>query len=781
MVELLDTYSPNHRATPAEYRLAVYLSNGWDRMLRWDGRTPTTELAGISPPPRTLDTWLPAPVEAAGGSGVGIHLVRYRYLDSRTGYVSNPSEIREARVTAGNGKLTFLIGDATAGSVIGNLAFGATTITRGAGDWTTVFAIGDYVTIASAENAANNGLWGPVTNVSALVLTIGSAAFTVNADDDSASISRASEGRIRLSDDPKVDRIVLEGTIVGGTEEEFFKVTEVVNAEGTVIFDIPDDELEQAFLPWDDEGHDPPPVAKIVLSHADRIWLYAQVIHQVGTADFTNASVDVAEGATDPDWRESALGDSTAAVPTRPSVEWLIRKNGDDDVYEVDYYDESANKLVLKTAYQGTTEADAGYTLFSRANEIWVSRAGYPESFEPLNSLKGPAGEGAGPVVAAVGYGQNMIFFTDRSQFRISWEEDPLVDGQLIPITNVHGALSQRVVLSVEGVIYAMDRTGWTRWDGTFPERISRPVDDVRELIDYDQFESFHAVYLPEIRAIRWFFVLLGDTVPRYFVQLDVDNLQWGTGEYLQGVTESRLVPTAAGPSPYLGDDQGHLWESERGTSDGAGDAHHLVDAGGSTSDTLYVTDQLPVDGVGLAGAYLQWRKSDGTVAEQSLIVSNTELSLTLETPLSAAPTAGEIYWVGMIPARLRTRAYSARGSKRRKVRTSYATLEFTPEPEARRVQLRAYDNLQFLPRAWAPRSADREDLSGVAFPGTNVRYPFTDWLCDLSHADGQWSVPLGSEFRRYCEVEVECQEPNAVVELSSLEVAYDPVKDLHD
>lgn len=71
-------------------------------------------------------------------------------------------------------------------------AFAATVITRNdGGDWTDVFSVGDYVVIANAEDAGNNGTHGPVTAVSASDLTIGSAAFTVNADDTTATFTRS--------------------------------------------------------------------------------------------------------------------------------------------------------------------------------------------------------------------------------------------------------------------------------------------------------------------------------------------------------------------------------------------------------------------------------------------------------------------------------------------------------------------------------------------------------------------------------------------------------------
>jgi hypothetical protein len=69
-----------------------------------------------------------------------------------------------------------------------NIVFAATTITRIAGSWITDgFKLGDQVTIRSAEDAGNIGTFGPITALSATVITIASAAFTVNADDDTAT------------------------------------------------------------------------------------------------------------------------------------------------------------------------------------------------------------------------------------------------------------------------------------------------------------------------------------------------------------------------------------------------------------------------------------------------------------------------------------------------------------------------------------------------------------------------------------------------------------------
>ena len=69
--------------------------------------------------------------------------------------------------------------------------FTATTITRNdGGNWEVDgFRLQDIVTIANAEDGPNDGPFGPITGITASVITIGSASFTVNADDTTVTFS----------------------------------------------------------------------------------------------------------------------------------------------------------------------------------------------------------------------------------------------------------------------------------------------------------------------------------------------------------------------------------------------------------------------------------------------------------------------------------------------------------------------------------------------------------------------------------------------------------------
>lgn len=686
MTVLSSAYSSSHRAQVAEYRRFGYLSNGWNKCRRWGGRTATLETAGITGPSRVLDSWTPAPSTAGGACTPGFHQFRYRFQDSRTGYVSNPSEERELEVVSGAQQLTFPINTATATNII-------------------------------------------------------------------------------RSTDTKVDRILVEMTVAGGSD--WFLAGTALNSASSVAVSISDAALEVSFLDWEDDGHDPPPLAKNVLSHRERLWFYGQVTHAIGTCSPTNASVNVNAGSTDPDWTTEALGDAPGVATTV----WFFQVDGDTVEYEISYYDAGSTRIVLKSAYGGSTVTDSTYKIFSRTTAIWVSNPAYPEGFTALKFLNSPNGEAAGDVVAAVGYSASVIFYTLNSTFKFAWDQDPLVDGFFSPLSSKAGALNQRVVIEVEGMVYSMDRRGWYSWGGVFPKLISRPIEPVRDLIDYSKADNFHCVYFPESRCIRWFVCYSGDTYPKNYVQLDVDTGAWGTGTYLQGMGDSRLIPTAEGLIDLLGDENGHTWFADQGTCDGCpADFSHLTASGVPTTTVIPVSAlvSLPTSGVGLAGTFLTRRTAAG-LPESRLIQSNTTTEITLVSAFSVAPVSGESLWVGGIPAKLKTKAFHG-GRIRDVKRSKYVDVLFVPNEAVRYLQLRVYPDLSNTAQSWAAPPTAANPVNGAVWPGEDVTFPTTDWLIDLSEGDGVVTIPLGANWRREFTLEFEILEPDADVRLLGVE-----------
>lgn len=81
----------------------IYYSNNFDAVKVWNGITATMEDSGITGPAAAMA----APSAAAGNCTAGAHRFRYRYRNTRTGYVSNPSLETNVTVSGGNGALTF--------------------------------------------------------------------------------------------------------------------------------------------------------------------------------------------------------------------------------------------------------------------------------------------------------------------------------------------------------------------------------------------------------------------------------------------------------------------------------------------------------------------------------------------------------------------------------------------------------------------------------------------------------------------------------------------------
>lgn len=786
--------SESHRATMAEYRRHGYINNGWDKQIRWNGFDQVIHLAGIKGPSTGQDSWVPVPnfqpvnppTSEPANTTPGLHVFRFRYQDSTTGYVSNPSEEREIIIPDGLCPI-FPVGPGIPPlgpyGIDFVVAANVTQLSRlDAGNWATDgIQAGDLVVIENATNPANNQQ-GHVDYVDALTIGLEGVAFVNDDNDLTATIRTDSNSRIPLSSDPKVDTIVLEATTVDDAAAAWFLAASYKQADaGTsiwgLVFNLPDNELEVNFLPWPDVGHDPPPVAKVIVSHRDRIWLFGQVTHTTGNVTLQGGSANVLPGSIPTDWRASVLGDKDPVPQVDfKTVTWHLAVAGVSGTHEVDHYSAANGWLVLKDPWSGPNLADVNYQLFSRANVIWVSEAGFPESYSPLKFLNGPNGEGAGDLTAGVGYGTSMLFYSPNSMFKLAWDRGPLLDPQQWPLSNKYGALNQRVVIEVEGTVYSFDRRGWTQWRGVAPSLISRPLEKIRRRISWSAHESFHAAWYPELRAIRWFIALDGLDAPKDYVQWDVDTQTWSTGRFYQTMTDSRVVPTDDGLRTIMGDENGHTWVADEDTADGVSgrSSHHL--ALGTSTDTVIdlVPDDLPLP-VALSG-------SQGCFAyfpalqEGRLIVANTGVQLTLESALSSAPLLDDPVWVGPIPTKLRTKAFASRDiSKKHKNR--YLWLEFSPLAKQRKLQMRIYQDLDASPRGWADYSdpdRSRTPINSLEFPETNPLYPGTDWIIDMAEQDGSIMIPIGSEYYRYTEFEFEILEPDAPIEIISFQIDAD-------
>lgn len=101
MTTVLTGLDTTNRVCMTSINGQVYLTNDFNAVKVLNQNSGTD--AGIDGPSGALGS----PTPAAGNTTNGTHLIRYRYRNSRTGYISNPSDALSYTVSGGNGSLTF--------------------------------------------------------------------------------------------------------------------------------------------------------------------------------------------------------------------------------------------------------------------------------------------------------------------------------------------------------------------------------------------------------------------------------------------------------------------------------------------------------------------------------------------------------------------------------------------------------------------------------------------------------------------------------------------------
>lgn len=662
----------SHKPSIRPFKRRAYVTNGWDRMLVWDGIATTTQEAGITGPGTEPTDWTPAGTEAADSPGVtaGTHLVRYRYKDSRTGYLSNPSNSYEVSASGSN-KFQFPV------------------VTSG---------------------AATNML---------------------------------------VSTDAKVDTIVIEMTDVG--LEVFYVAAEGDNAAGTIEVTRTDTELrELGEITYPETGHAKPPFARYMIPFKDRLFAFGQVVHGDGSVSATNGSATVT--GTNTNWTEAVEGR-------------FIQFSGETVVYEIEDY-VSATELTLRETYNGSTGSSKGYSIFSRANDVFYSHAGYPESFPGTNTFEALSEESA---VAIVGFGSSIVIFGLRTIERFTYDLNP-GDGFKRPVPGNRGAFNQDVVVAVDNRIYAMDQQGMYVYDGGRPQHISRQIDDsIRTEVDFNFAAKFHAAFYPKLRAVRFYVVKSGETECRQYYEYDVDRNVWGSGLLDFAITFSAQAPKDQGVGVFVGDEDGGQWWDDEGTTIGgdATEANAVVDTGATTTVIPLQTTSLPTSGNGLRGVPVHFPGSDECVRVQS----NTATTLTLDTALASPPASGAVCYLGRIVSKLRTKEFSVVDLKE-KARVTWLWLRWEPTSSARSLRVRMFENGGSTARSdWGAASYATAHASheGVTVPDGVTET--TDFLVDLSKSDGTARIGVGIKDLRTFSFELEVNQPDTALVLYEIEV----------
>lgn len=702
------TFAAGVRCGITEFQRSIYINNGWTRPRRWDGNwarrtdfSGSDELEevpymGIEAPPdqATYDSAESASSDPLGPCDVGVRLMRIRWMDSRTGWVSNPNEAIEFTVSGSSKKVTFDIG-----------------------------------------NNANE---------------------------------------IDPPTDPKVDTLIIEWTEVGGGEY-FVAVQHLYyladgTTDGTAVVDISDENLVlEGELPWEDDGHDLPPLKKEFVAHRERIWGIGNQSYGVGTVATTLNDATVTGTGTA--FSERAIG-NTGAPPIEGTKYFHGSGAGSREFYEIDDY-VSGTVIELKRPIGYANASGYAYSIVSPNNVVYFSRISEgrtePESWPSDHYIEIPTGNGGGGLVAGVGFGDDMLFFSRDGAWRYAYQDDPR-DGKAFPVPGRRGVINQRCLVLHDGWVYALDSQGVWVYQGGRPEDLARPIAKIYlGDLDFSQSDEWHGAYYPSIRAIRWYCVRTGDSRPKFYIQLDPLSGKWTTGHEDVAITESvtgRLTLTEA-LTVLQGDENGHIWRADAGTVNGGGTVHHPTVIAGSTTTVVECTlASLPADGT-LRGVPV-YRLSTGEVR---VIASHTANDFTVSSAFATPPAAGETIWLGRVRGKLRTKTFSpARSGPAGKQVARFFRFFYQPLSSVRRVLVRVYEsNSATAKTAWGRAKTPRR--GNVSFPGTVSGYAASDWLVDLSDAKGFAEIELGANPINAIAVELEVIEPDTALEIWGMEL----------
>lgn len=691
---LYNTVSRSKRAKLCVHNKRLYMVDGWRPMQRWDGIATASVAAGITGPSTAAGAWAPTPTTAAGNCTAGSHKFRYRYLDSTTGYVSEPSNEYVATVVAGSQQLTFAINTSGSGNII-------------------------------------------------------------------------------RSSDTKVDKVVVEMTLAGGTR--FYKAAEGIQSASTIVVSVSDVTLANQPPPWPDTGtldagvHYPPPIASGIYSFRGRIWLYGQVVHSVGTVTTSNGSASVTGSSTD---FTAACALPSAPIGTNRVVR-RFRVSGDARDYEVASTG-GATSLTLSSTYAGTGGSGQSYSIYSNDRSIFYSAPGYPEAFPPFNYILGPE---SGPITGMIGHQNALMLFSENGMERFVWTNDPGADGVKRTVPTTRGLVSSNCVVNVEEVLYGLDALGFWRYDGEVPVQISREIETIVQRINWPYAATFHACFYPKSRAIRWWVALDSDTKPYHYVQYDMDRRSWTMGDrgnstYGPGMASTALIPTSDGIRVLGGTNAlpvaayGVVLYDDEGDTDGfsgASGAEQATIASGTTTTRLYLTfgtGTIPATPQRGTPVYVE---GYGLRTVESWLAASSYIDV---AALGSVPAVGTRVHLGYIPVEFKTKEF--RAPKNMKHAGRYLHVHYVPVTvetgEVSRIRVRVY-------RDFSSTQVDYESGLYASLAGVTFDADSGDWFVDMTHADGVVKIPLAAGTAQVTSVEIEQLDAGAPFKILGLSI----------
>ena len=617
----------------------LFVVNGIDACLRWDGFADVFAPVGMDPPATAL---------TMTGSGVGQIVGTYwaytRFIDE----FDNPSNLSPISAEFDATGTTGTISNVTNATpiVITSYAHGLLN-----GAWVKITGVGGITGV--------NDTWQiTVVDVDNFSLDLSSGDGITEYTGGGTWVSGVST--ITYTDVPvPLEAKVRRRQILRNTDGQattFYVDVDTTDLSSSTFASTQIDSLLQAGIAvpiLDSTGNlfanrndKPLTFFKCVSSQLGLMFMTGLVEYNIGNVITTFGSLTIAGVGTL--WKATMAG-------------YFIYVDGASGTYQIASVDETTQTVTLTTPYVDQPDNFAFYSIApptAYRRILAFSVAGYPQSWPPFNQI---SLQETGDEITGLMQQSSYLYILEREHIhKFTFAQSPLIDGAIFMVAT-RGCVNNRCWVQVDNVVYMLDELGVFKFSGNGEtESVSEQIntvfrsdpEDVDTRIDWRWREYFHAVNDPQRKVIRWFVSLDGSRYPRHALAFHYPSGRWWIEEYplaIGGSVNGYVGTINSQPQVYYGTLHTMIVSTWTGPAD-------LVDVNaGTTQGTVTSAMQFTLTdaasmwpAAGLVNSMVAIVYGTGQWQERRIIAVNGQ-TLSLDAPWTILPDTTSVYQIGGI------------------------------------------------------------------------------------------------------------------------------------
>lgn len=613
----------------------LMIVNGFDPMLRWDGQTAMTELAGLAAP-----TVAPTMIGTGQGPIVGTYTAYLRFVD-KFGFYSNLSPISNSFTPVGQtGSVTAASFAApiqittsaphglTTGTIVKITGVGGNTDANGT--WTiTVVDATDFTLQGSSGNAAytGSGSW----NAGVSTITYSNVQTTTDPKVVRRQILRNSDGEASVYY-VDIDKTDLSSTTFTSTETDTFLTANeqqpILDSNGLALANL---------------RYVPPTHFSALACQLGRFFACGKEDEARGAVQVTTGSLVVQGIGTQ--W--------TAGLAGR--VLYVV---GAVNNYQISSVNVNTQQLTLLTAYQDSSDPFSEYAVRAVPGErrsLYYTPAAQPESWPPLYQLS--IQEDEDELVCPMSRGSFLYILEQRHIYKLTFQDDPAIDGAIFLSAN-RGCINKRCWVLVDNDAYMLDEYGCHNFDSQGQSKpISESIQEIfrtnslfRYKINWSARRYFFAVLHRPNETIRWFVALGGEYLPRYALCYNYRLQRWWIEQYPFAVGAGVAGHINGVPTTFVCGESAKVYAMWTGTTDVANPNLGTIRGAVTSSGIVSLTDTTANFCISGQGSVINSPVTivDGTGKTQTRrVVNATSTQLFVDTPWTNNLDTTSVYQLG--------------------------------------------------------------------------------------------------------------------------------------